>query len=143
MKNKERARSLRQNATDAEKLLWRHLRNRQLSGFKFRRQMPVEPYIVDFACLEAKLIIELDGGQHAEQQTYDQNRSRVLGSRGYRVLRFWNNEMLRDMDAVLERIRMVLLDAPHPGPLPEGEGDKARGPVPEGEGENGGGGTWS
>ena len=118
MKTKERARSLRQNATDAEKRLWTYLRNRRLAGFKFRRQMPVEPYIVDFACLDARLIVEIDGGQHAEQQTYDMNRSRFLESRGYRVLRFWNNEVLQETDAVLERIRLVLLESPSPRPSP-------------------------
>jgi len=121
---KERTRSLRKNATDAERALWRHLRNRQMLGFKFRRQMPVEPYIVDFACLDAHLIIEIDGGQHLDQRAYDERRTLFLKSCGYRILRFWNNEVLQETDAVLERIQQILLGSPHPNPLPQGEGEQ-------------------
>ena len=117
-----RARAMRHEASDAERMLWRHLRARRLAGFKFRRQEVIGPYIVDLVCFHARLIIEADGGQHAEQQVYDQQRSAALAARGYRVLRFWNNEVLNDIDGVLERIRMGLVRSPHPDPLPEGEG---------------------
>ena len=122
---KELARALRKNQTDAEKLLWYRLRNRQLAGCKFRRQQIIGPYITDFLCLEPKLIIELDGGQHSEQKEQDEQRTRFLESMGYQVLRFWNNEVLGNPDSVLEAIRMtVVIRTPHPGPLPEGEGEK-------------------
>ena len=114
---------MRQGASEAERLLWRHLRARQLAGYKFRRQEVIGPYIVDLVCLDAKLIIEADGGQHAEQQVYDQQRSAALAAKGYLVLRFWNNEILNDVDGVLGRIRMALGRSPHPDPLPGGEGD--------------------
>ncbi len=91
-------------------MLWQYLRNRQLLGYKFRRQAVIEPYIVDFACLEAKLIIEADGGQHAEQASYDARRSSRLEGMGYKVLRFWNHETLSETDAVLERISSELPD---------------------------------
>jgi very-short-patch-repair endonuclease len=94
------ARQLRHNQTDAEKLLWSKLRNRALNGNKFRRQVPVGNYIADFLCLDAMLIVELDGGQHAEQQEYDQRRTHWLESQGFRVLRFWNNEVLTNIDGV-------------------------------------------
>ena len=120
--NVDRARGLRQTMTDAERVLWRHLRNRQLSGFKFRRQHEVDRYIVDFVCTEALLIVELDGGQHADQVEYDERRTQQLQRMGYRVLRFWNNDVLSDIQSVLE----VVLGAaarvsPHPNPLPAGE----------------------
>jgi very-short-patch-repair endonuclease len=122
---KELARALRKNQTDAEKLLWYRLRNRQLADCKFRRQQVIGPYIADFLCLEPKLIIELDGGQHATQQDQDQQRTRFLESLGYKVLRFWNHEVLNDTDAVLEVIRRaIVIRFPHPNPLPEGEGVK-------------------
>lgn len=104
------ARSLRKNQTDVEKLLWQYLRNRHLLGHKFRRQFPIEPYIVDFVCLELKLIVELDGGQHAEQIEYDQYRTQQLQQRGFKVLRFWNNEVLQNTTGVLEAIRMAILN---------------------------------
>jgi very-short-patch-repair endonuclease len=89
------ARLLRKNQTEVEQFLWKQLRNRQLFGHKFRRQFPIEPYIVDFVCLELKLIIELDGGQHADQIDYDNQRSLYLEKRGFKVIRFWNNEVYR------------------------------------------------
>lgn len=107
---KRLARNLRKNQTDAEKLLWSRLRSRQLEGCKFRRQEVIEPYIVDFVCLEPKLIIELDGGQHAGQQVQDEQRSLFLQGLGYRVMRFWNHEVLRETDAVLEAIRIAVVD---------------------------------
>jgi adenine-specific DNA-methyltransferase len=95
---------LRENPTDAERLLWSRLRSRQLGGFKFRRQRPIGPYICDFVCLEAHVIVELDGMQHLEQQAYDVRRDSILKSNGYRVLRFWNNDVLHRMGSVLETI---------------------------------------
>jgi len=120
---KGRARTLRKNQTDAEKLLWRHLRNRQANGWKFRRQHVIGQYIVDFACLERKLIIELDGGQHAGQVGYDKARTAFLESKGFRVMRFWNNTVLAETNAVLEAIYAALTElglsqAPYPGPPP-------------------------
>jgi very-short-patch-repair endonuclease len=102
---KQLARALRKHQTDAEKLLWNRLRNRQLENCKFRRQQAVGPYITDFLCLEPKLVIELDGGQHSTQMEQDEQRPRYLQSLGYRVLRFWNHEVLRETDTVLEAIR--------------------------------------
>lgn len=105
-----RARRMRRQASDAESLLWRHLRNRQMLGYKFRRQAVIEPYIVDFACLEAMLVIEADGGQHTAQGAYDARRTARLEAMGYKVLRFWNHQILVETDTVLERIASELLD---------------------------------
>src|SRR5664280_1635284 len=99
---KELARSLRRNQTDAEQVMWYQLRNRQMLGCKFRRQQAIVPYIADFLCIEPKIVIELDGGQHLEQQEYDEQRSQYLRQLGNRVLRFWNHEVLQELDAVLE-----------------------------------------
>jgi very-short-patch-repair endonuclease len=88
------ARWLRRDRTEAEARLWRYLRNRQLEGAKFRFQSPVGPYVVDFLCTEAKLIVELDGGQHGEQIAQDALRTKALEAAGYTVLRFWNNDVL-------------------------------------------------
>jgi very-short-patch-repair endonuclease len=91
-------------------------------GWKFRRQHGIGRYIVDFVCPDAVLIVELDGGQHGDQQIYDEHRSRELQRMGYRVLRFWNNEALKNLDSVLEVILEALASpAPHPSPLPGGE----------------------
>ncbi|MGJ0515835.1 MAG: endonuclease domain-containing protein [Methylomicrobium sp.] len=106
----DKARILRKNQTNVEQLLWKRLRNRQLLGQKFRRQFPIEPYIVDFVCLELKLIIELDGGQHAEQMDYDQQRSRYLEQRGFNMIRFWNNEIIENIEGVLETLRLAILE---------------------------------
>ncbi|EIM00488.1 endonuclease domain-containing protein [Rhodanobacter denitrificans] len=120
--NVDRARGLRQAMTDAEQKLWFHLRNRKLNGHKFRRQHEIDHYIVDFVCSEAMLIVELDGGQHAEQVGYDERRTRYLQAKGYRVLRFWNNEALMNIESVLGVIlEVVASPAPHPSPLPAGE----------------------
>ena len=104
------ARDLRQKFTDAEKALWMKLRNRQLEAVKFRRQQPIGSYIVDFVSFERKLIIEIDGGQHNEEMTKerDEERTMRLEERGYRVMRFWNNEVLTNAEGVLERIREAL-----------------------------------
>ena len=105
-----RCRKLRRNSTEAEKRLWQRLRDRQIAGAKFRRQHPVGPFILDFYCHEAQLSIELDGGQHAEESRsgYDEGRRRYLADRGIRELRFWNNEVLSDIEVVLERIWRAL-----------------------------------
>ena len=99
-----RSRALRKNATDPERKLWSVLRGRQLGGLKFRKQVPVAPYIADFACLERRLIIELDGGQHDENRAKDDIRTRYLEAKGYRVLRVWNTDVMRNIDGVVEAI---------------------------------------
>jgi adenine-specific DNA-methyltransferase len=100
----EFARHLRQNATDAERLLWRHLRLNRFSNFRFRRQRPVGPYICDFACLRSRLVIELDGSQHGENAAYDAKRDDFLRANGFRVLRFWNADVLHRTESVLDTI---------------------------------------
>jgi very-short-patch-repair endonuclease len=97
---KHRARTLRKNMTDVERLLWGRLRDRQLGGYKFRRQHPIGPFFLDFVCLEKKLVIEVDGGQHAKNLDADVKRSNYLKERGYQVLRFWNNEVLEESQSV-------------------------------------------
>jgi very-short-patch-repair endonuclease len=112
---------LRQGATDAEQALWQELRSRCLQGFKFKRQWTLGPYIVDFCCWERRLIVEVDGGQHSAER--DAPRTAWLESQGYRVTRFWNNEVLGNMDGVLQIIAAALKEDPHPNPLPQaGEG---------------------
>jgi very-short-patch-repair endonuclease len=107
-----RARELRSNPTDAERTLWGHLRLRQIHGCKFRRQRPVGPYIVDFVCLEKRVVIEVDGGQHNKQKAYDDKRSAWLRSEGFSVLRFWDHEVLTQIDNVKELIWHALSAAP-------------------------------
>jgi len=121
---RDRARSLRRAETDAEHLLWRCLRGSQL-GTKFRRQQPIGPFIVDFCCMEHKVIVELDGSQHTPQAERDAVRSEYLAMQGYRVLRFWNHDVLKGIDSVLQRIASALR-SPHPNPLPGGEGEERR-----------------
>jgi very-short-patch-repair endonuclease len=115
-----RARQLRQNPTDAERLLWRKLRLWQVEGFKFRRQQPLGRYIVDFVCLEKRLIIEIDGGQHAENANYDTERDAWLRDQGFVVLRFWNNDVLKNMDGVMEQVIKSLKSTPFLNPSPQG-----------------------
>src|SRR6185295_8004068 len=117
--------SLRKSQTDAEDILWYQLRNRNFKNHKFRRQHILCGYIVDFVCLEEKLVIELDGGQHAEKIEYDSARTLKLEADGFQVLRFWNNQILNDMDGILETIYEAL-NTPHPP-------QKARRPLPQGE----------
>ena len=107
-----KARTLRQAGTDAEGLLWHFLRNKQLDDCKFRRQQPIGPYIADFACLSRKLLIELDGSQHAERHAYDEKRDAFLEEKGYRTLRFWNNEVFEHCFGVLERVYEALTSPP-------------------------------
>jgi very-short-patch-repair endonuclease len=102
-----RARLLRKRMTDAERRLWSKLRMRQVEGFRFRRQAPIGPYVVDFICLELKLIVEVDGGQHAMPQA-DAKRTTWLESEGYRVVRFWNNDVLKNTEAVLQSLYEAL-----------------------------------
>ena len=101
------ARELRKRQTDAERALWNKLRSKQIEGVKFRRQQPIGPYIVDFVSLERKLIIEIDGGQHNERKVRekDQEREEWLKEKGYQTLRFWNNDVLTNIEGVLERIK--------------------------------------
>jgi very-short-patch-repair endonuclease len=133
--------------TEAEKRLWFQLRNRRLDGFKFKRQEWIGPYIADFLCPQARLIVEVDGSQHGDRTGYDRDRDAYLTLRGYRVLRFWNNEVMGDIEAVLTAIRAALgVSLPSPshaaaprGPLPlperEREKDGRRSPSPlQGEG---------
>jgi very-short-patch-repair endonuclease len=118
------AKELRNNSTEAERLLWRHLRNSQLAGVKFRRQQPVEAYIVDFISFDRRIVIELDGGQHAEDIESDQQRDACLRRNGFVVLRFWNNEIFANIGGVLEVIRQQCLASPTPRPPPaRGGGD--------------------
>jgi very-short-patch-repair endonuclease len=132
----DRARELRRQQTPAEQALWQQLRAKRFSNFKFRRQQPMGRYILDFVCFEQKLIIELDGGQHAEAREYDAQRDAWLQQQGFRVLRFWNNEWSEQSEAVMESIWQALQEKkgnsrtdtpPLPGPLPRGEREKASG----------------
>jgi very-short-patch-repair endonuclease len=113
------ARRLRKSSTIAERKLWKYLRSRGLSGFKFVRQEPIGPYVVDFVCREKRLVIEVDGGQHATDKR-DAIRDRWLADHRYRVLRFWNNEVLGNIEGVWETIfTAASAEAPpHPNPLP-------------------------
>jgi very-short-patch-repair endonuclease len=104
---------MRSAATDAERKLWQNLRRANL-GVKFKRQYVARGYIVDFCCPQQRLIIELDGGQHAESIEYDERRSSILARDGFRVLRFWNNDVLENIDGVLEIIMEALRQAPSP-----------------------------
>ena len=107
-----RAQHLRRELTVAERKLWSALRNRQIEGAKFRRQQPIGPFIADFVCQEQRLIVEADGGQHAES-AQDVRRTAFLESKGYRVLRFWNNDILTNLDGVAQLIAAAL-SSPHP-----------------------------
>ena len=118
-----RAQELRNNATDSERLLWLELRRRRFDGSKFSRQIPIGPYICDFVCRRAKLVIELDGGQHSANAERDAARTRYLETQGYRVIRFWNNEVRENRDGVLLAIRNALAACPPPTPSREREGD--------------------
>ncbi|WP_109108133.1 DUF559 domain-containing protein [Azospirillum sp. TSO35-2] len=126
---KHRARGMRMLPTDAERRLWQYLRNGQLGGWRFRRQHPIPPYILDFACLEVCIAVEVDGGQHADS-SYDDARTEFLRARGWRVLRFWNNEVLRNPEGVAASVLEALGGprhadtCPHPDPPPLGGGGK-------------------
>ncbi|MGD0143602.1 MAG: DUF559 domain-containing protein [Rhizomicrobium sp.] len=119
-KHRENAKRLRTNQTDAESVFWYNVRARRLAGFKFRRQYPVGSFIADFVCLEAKLIVELDGDQHAVRRDYDRSRDAFLKSEGFRVLRVWNSDLLTNRDGVMEAVLRELqgVDTPSPRPSP-------------------------
>jgi len=122
-KSQQHAKTLRQQLTDAEQKLWQRLRNRQLAGCKFRRQVPIGPYIADFACLEAHLIVEVDGGQHLESSR-DGLRDDWFAAKGFTLLRFWNTQVLTETDAVADSI-LSALQRPHPDLPPlAGEGNR-------------------
>jgi very-short-patch-repair endonuclease len=113
------AKRLRHEMTDAERLLWNEVRAHRFAGLKFKRQEPLGLYVVDFVCYEAKLIVELDGGQHASQKEADEERTRWLASRGFRVVRFWNNDVLTNIAGVMREIEKEI-NTTSP-PLPRGE----------------------
>lgn len=119
---KEFVKKLRRNMTDAERRLWSKLRSKQLMGLKFRRQHPLGPYIVDFVCLEKNIIIEIDGGQHVLDVDKDSSRDEWLKSEGFEVLRYWNNEVLKETSNVLDDIQRRMPDHPPPTPPLKGGG---------------------
>ena len=110
--DRQRERELRSVSTEAEQRLWFCLRDRRLQGWKFRRQQRIGPWFADFVCADARLVVELDGGQHVERHEQDERRTRDLGERGFRVIRFWNDDALLRTDAVLEAILVALAEAP-------------------------------
>ena len=122
--------------SDAEQALWHLLRGRQISSLKFRRQHPFGDYILDFVYLENKLVIEVDGGQHGQQAGYDENRTQELHAAGFRVLRFWNNEVLKEIESVKEKIWLAVQKLqPHPPPNLPLEGGGVKEVPPEREAE--------
>jgi very-short-patch-repair endonuclease len=127
-KNVERSRELRRKQTEAESILWMNVRDRRLGGYKFRRQHQVGPWIPDLCCPERKIVLEADGGGHDDPDTRarDAERDQWLKDHKWRVLRFWNFEVIFELEVVLEVIRQALQIAPHPDPLPaaQGEGDR-------------------
>ena len=117
------ARPLRRRMTDAERTIWFAVRNRRLGGFKFKRQWTISRYVVDFCCLERGLVVEIDGGHHSDKT--DAHRTRELNRLGYRVIRYWNNDVLQNREGVLTDLLSRLQTSPHPGPLPRaGEGEE-------------------
>jgi|SRR5581483_5110334 len=119
------ARTLRRNQTDAEKRLWRCLRAREFQGVKFRRQQPLGPYVADFCSFDEKVVVELDGGQHALKREKDAKRTEYLKQSGFKVIRVWDNEVLANLEGVLEHIRQSLDKHPSPRPSPaRGEGER-------------------
>jgi len=114
------AKVLRKNFTDTERVLWKHLRAKQMKGCKFRRQEPVGSYIVDFVCHEKLIVIEVDGGQHTTDRERDSERDKWLKGQGYKVLRFWDNEVLTNVEGVLEVIRDCLNHPPLTPPIKGG-----------------------
>jgi very-short-patch-repair endonuclease len=112
------AKQLRHNLTPFEWRFWHAVKNRQLANAKFRRQVPVGPYIADFLCISARLIVELDGSQHGNAVDADAARTRYLQAQGYRVLRFWNNDVMTNLEGVLQIVELALVEAPSPCPLP-------------------------
>jgi very-short-patch-repair endonuclease len=121
-RNTDRAKELRNNATPPEKRLWLHLRNRQIAGHRFNRQMPVGPYFCDFLCRAAKLVIEIDGSGHDQTLVYDTRRTVFLQEAGYRVIRFSNTQVMNEIDGVLNAVEMALSGVPTPNPSRKREG---------------------
>ncbi len=117
-----RSRELRHNPTEAERRLWARLAARQLAGTRFNRQFPIGPFICDFVSRSARLIVEADGGQHADREKDDRTRTEYLRSRGYRVVRFWNNDIIENIDGVVETIERILRTSPPPAPPARGRG---------------------
>ncbi len=117
------AKMLRKRSANAEILLWQKLRNKQLEGYKFLRQQPVGPYIVDFVNFDKRIVIELDGGQHTMEEDRDKKINAWLKAEGFHILRFWNNELFENLEGILEVIRKRLL-SPSPGPSHKGRGDR-------------------
>jgi very-short-patch-repair endonuclease len=136
--NLDFARAMRHHATPHEHQLWQHLRAGRLHGFKFKRQQPLGNYIVDFVCFQTRLIVEADGGQHADQTAYDTQRDQWLISQKFKVLRYWNNDIAQNLDGVLEQILAACLSRaapalqspPSPQPLPR-EGGGANEVLPD------------
>ena len=123
---RDHAKELRSRQTEAEQRLWYHLRANRFLGIRFKRQVPKGPYIADFMSLEHRLIIELDGGHHNDNETYDARRDQWFVAEGFTVLRFWNHEVMQQTEAVLEKIRLMIegvTETLSPAPLPQaGEG---------------------
>ena len=117
-----RAREMRNNATDAEKHLWRQLSARKIAGVRFNRQVPIGPYICDFVSRSLKLVIEVDGGQHDWSAEDDQRRTDFLQAQGYKVIRFWNNDVIDRIEGVVQEIESVISDMPSPNPSRRREG---------------------
>ncbi|MCP3733806.1 DUF559 domain-containing protein [Sphingomonas sp. RP10(2022)] len=123
MEQRTKARQLRANATDAERRLWQYLSARQIAGARFNRQVPVGPFICDFVARSAKLIVEVDGGQHSWQSEQDAERTRYLEGLGFTVLRFWNNDVVEHTEGVVDAIASALARLPSPSPSREREGN--------------------
>jgi very-short-patch-repair endonuclease len=117
-----RSRELRKNMTDAEARLWAHLRARQVANTRFNSQFPIGPFTCDFVARTPKLVIEVDGGHHAAQEREDASRTAYLQSRGFRVIRFWNNDVLGNIEGVVDAIQRELINSPSPGPSRKREG---------------------
>ncbi|RXD05836.1 endonuclease domain-containing protein [Sphingomonas sp. UV9] len=122
---------MRRDATEAETRLWQNLRSRRLANFKFRRPVWIGPFIADFLCMDAMLVVEVDGSQHIGDVAYDADRTAYLANKGYRVIRVWNNDVMQRMDGVLDAILSALSSVPSPshashGPLPLPVGEKAK-----------------
>jgi very-short-patch-repair endonuclease len=118
------AKALRQRSTEAESLLWKHLRAKRFKKLKFKRQEPIGKYIVDFVCYEKRIIVEVDGGQHSANKAKDHERDNWFRSEGFKVMRFWNHEVLTQTDTVLTAIMMNCFETPSPSPSPiKGEGN--------------------
>ncbi|MDN5849631.1 MAG: endonuclease domain-containing protein [Nitrococcus sp.] len=135
MEQREFAKHLRRHMTESENRLWRHLRAHRLNGEKFRRQQPIGPYVVDFAHFGARLIVEADGGQHNDAP-HDEQRDNWLRAQGFTVLRFWNNEIMGNLEGVLATIMHAVANPPSPPtPLPQGERGEKRASVQHSDGE--------